>query len=99
MLRYTGLQVDDVSKAAGVVADMRKVFRQDTRVIQKLHRRVFLDKITKEQVCFLDTHQLCVHCCSVRHTHYGACLTCIDLQCLVDAHSYDHLTTPVVPCR
>jgi mechanosensitive ion channel protein 1/2/3 len=46
----SGLQVDDMSKAAGVVADMRKVFRQDTRVIQKLHRRVFLDKITQEQV-------------------------------------------------
>ena len=47
---HAGLQVDDMSKAAGVVADMRKVFRQDTRVIQKLHRRVFLDKITQEQV-------------------------------------------------
>ena len=45
-----GLQVNDVSKAAGVVADMRKVFRQDTRIIQKLHRRVFIDKITPEQV-------------------------------------------------
>lgn len=75
MLWYAGLQVDDVSKAAGVVADMRKVFRQDTRVIQKLHRRVFLDKITKEQVCVLDIHQLCVHRFAVRHTQYGACLT------------------------
>lgn len=33
-----------------MVADMRKVFRQDTRIIQKLHRRVFLDRITNEQV-------------------------------------------------
>jgi hypothetical protein len=32
---------------------MRKVFRQDTRIIQKLHRRVFLDKITQEQVCIM----------------------------------------------
>ena len=45
-----GLQLSDVRKAAGVVADMRKVFRQDTRIIQKLHRRVFLDRITNEQV-------------------------------------------------
>ncbi len=45
-----GLQINDMQKAAGVVADMRKVFRQDTRIIQKLHRRVFIDKITTEQV-------------------------------------------------
>lgn len=49
-LSETGLQVNDIAKAAGVVADMRKVFRSDTRIIQKLHRRVFLDKITPEQV-------------------------------------------------
>jgi hypothetical protein len=60
--------VDDVSKAAGVVADMRKVFRQDTRVIQKLHRRVFLDKITKEQVCLLGTHS-CVSIALQSDTH------------------------------
>ncbi len=47
-----GLPVNDIAKAAGVVADLRKVFRQDTRIIQKLHRRVFLDKITPEQVRF-----------------------------------------------
>ncbi len=50
VLCSAGLQVNDVSKAAGVVADMRKVFRQDTRIIQKLHRRVFIDKILPEQV-------------------------------------------------
>ena len=33
-----------------MVADMRKIIRQDPRIIQKLHRRVFLDKITMEQV-------------------------------------------------
>lgn len=47
---FIGLQVDDVSKAAGVVYDMRRVFRQDVRIIQKLHRRVFIDKIIREQV-------------------------------------------------
>lgn len=29
---------------------MRKIMRQDTRIIQKLHRRVFLDKINREQI-------------------------------------------------
>lgn len=33
-----------------MVADMRKIIRQDPRIIQKLHRRVFLDKITRDQV-------------------------------------------------
>ena len=33
-----------------MIADMRKIIRQDPRIIQKLHRRVFLDKITREQV-------------------------------------------------
>lgn len=34
-----------------MIADMRKIIRQDPRIIQKLHRRVFLDKLTREQVC------------------------------------------------
>lgn len=46
----TGLRVDDVGKASAVVADMRKIIRQDPRIIQKLHRRVFIDKLTREQV-------------------------------------------------
>ena len=46
----TGLRVDDVGKASAVVADMRKIIRQDPRIIQKLHRRVFMDKLTREQV-------------------------------------------------
>ena len=37
-------------RAGAVVADMRKIIRQDTRIIQKLHRRVFLDKVNREQV-------------------------------------------------
>lgn len=45
-----GLRVDDVKRAGAVVADMRKIIRQDPRIIQKLHRRVFIDKLTREQV-------------------------------------------------
>lgn len=33
-----------------VIADMRKLIRQDQRIIQRLHRRVFLDKVTREQI-------------------------------------------------
>ncbi|CAK0784228.1 hypothetical protein CVIRNUC_007432 [Coccomyxa viridis] len=47
---FIGLRVDDIGKAAAVVADMRKIIRQDPRIIQKLHRRVFIDKLTREQV-------------------------------------------------
>lgn len=45
-----GLRVEDVMRAPAVVADFRKVIRQDPRIIQKLHRRVFVDKITRDQV-------------------------------------------------
>ena len=45
-----GLRVGDVVRSGAVVADMRKIIRQDPRIIQKLHRRVFLDKITRDQV-------------------------------------------------
>ncbi len=41
--------MDDIGKAGAVVADMRKIIRQDPRIIQKLHRRVFIDKLTREQ--------------------------------------------------
>ncbi|KAK9907947.1 hypothetical protein WJX75_000392 [Coccomyxa subellipsoidea] len=47
---FIGLRVDDIGKASAVVADMRKIIRQDPRIIQKLHRRVFFDKLTREQV-------------------------------------------------
>lgn len=39
-----------MNRAQAVVADFRKVIRQDPRIIQKLHRRVFVDKITRDQV-------------------------------------------------
>ena len=45
-----GLRVEDVVRAPAVVADFRKVIRQDPRIIQKLHRRVFVDKLTRDQV-------------------------------------------------
>ena len=44
-----GLRVDDAPRAGAVVADMRKVLRADPRIIQKLHRRVFLDKVDRDQ--------------------------------------------------
>ena len=44
--------MEDVNRAPAVVADFRKVIRQDPRIIQKLHRRVFVDKITRDQVRF-----------------------------------------------
>ena len=45
-----GLRVEDVVRAPAVVADFRKVIRQDPRIIHKLHRRVFVDKLTRDQV-------------------------------------------------
>ena len=56
-----GLRVDDVAKAAAVVADMRKIIRQDPRIIQKLHRRVFIDKLTREQVGVAPLSLQCVN--------------------------------------
>jgi len=50
IFEFIGIQVDDFQKLNAVISDMRKVLRQDNRIIQRLHRRVFLDKITTEQV-------------------------------------------------
>lgn len=36
------------AQANAIVQDIRRIVRNDTRVINKLHRRVFLDKITRE---------------------------------------------------
>lgn len=44
-----GLRVEDVGKAGAVVADMRRVLRADPRIIQKLHRRVFLETVSRDQ--------------------------------------------------
>ena len=63
------MRVEDVPRASAVVADMRKVMRQDPRIIQKLHRRVFLDKITRDEAsiyvsCYVEARVPCV--CRVR---------------------------------
>ena len=44
-----------------VIADMRKLIRQDQRIIQRLHRRVFLDKITKEDITIYISFYVEVH--------------------------------------
>ena len=45
-----GIRIQDMTKVSMVIADMRKLIRQDQRIIQRLHRRVFLDKLTREQI-------------------------------------------------
>ena len=47
---HAGVYIEDMHKISMVIADMRKLIRQDPHIIQRLHRRVFLDKITKEQI-------------------------------------------------
>ena len=42
------LRLEDLPKVTDIVSDARKILRQDNRIIQKLHRRVFLDAVTKE---------------------------------------------------
>lgn len=42
------LRLEDLPKVTDIVSDARKILRQDNRIIQKLHRRVFLDNVTKE---------------------------------------------------
>lgn len=46
---FLHLRPEDVDKARDIVADMRKVIRTHPSVIQKLHRRAFLDSLTKEE--------------------------------------------------
>jgi MscS family membrane protein len=45
---FLHLRLEDLPKSSAVVSDIRKILRQDGRIIQKLHRRVFLDKVTRE---------------------------------------------------
>ena len=47
---FMSLRLEDLPRVAAVVADIRKILRQDSRIIQKLHRRVFLHKITREDL-------------------------------------------------
>lgn len=46
---FLGVRVEDARRAEDIVLDMRKILRQDSRVIQRLHRRIFLEKITRDQ--------------------------------------------------
>ena len=45
---FLPLRPEDLAKTSTVVSDIRKILRQDARIIQKLHRRVFLDKVTRD---------------------------------------------------
>ena len=42
-----GVRVQDAPRVNAVVQDIRRIVRNDARVIGKLHRRIFLDKITQ----------------------------------------------------
>ena len=42
------LRLEDLPRVTDIVSDARKILRQDNRIIQKLHRRVFMDSVTKE---------------------------------------------------
>jgi small-conductance mechanosensitive channel len=42
------LRLEDLPRVTDIVSDARKILRQDNRIIQKLHRRVFLDDVSKE---------------------------------------------------
>jgi len=50
LLETISIRVQDVQKANAIAQDIRRIMRSDTRVMNKLHRRVFVDKITKEDV-------------------------------------------------
>lgn len=61
-------------QANSIVQDIRRIVRNDTRVINKLHRRVFLDKIT--QVWTLSAH-LWLECSRIASSvvaHMWACV-------------------------
>ena len=69
--------MDDVGKASAVVADMRKIIRQDPRIIQKLHRRVFFDKLTREQVSLTVPLRAFCTSCAVRPEPVQLCENCV----------------------
>lgn len=45
------LRLEDLPRVSDIVSDARKILRQDSRIIQKLHRRVFLHNVTREHCC------------------------------------------------
>ncbi|GFR48179.1 hypothetical protein Agub_g10027 [Astrephomene gubernaculifera] len=40
------VRVQDVHKVNAIIQDIRRIVRNDSRIITKLHRRIFLDKLT-----------------------------------------------------
>ncbi|GIL65671.1 hypothetical protein Vafri_19341 [Volvox africanus] len=42
------VRVQDVHKVNAIIQDIRRIVRNDQRIITKLHRRIFLDKLTHE---------------------------------------------------
>lgn len=44
------VKVADINKVSPIIQDMRKILKSDNRVLSRLHRRVFLSKITQEHV-------------------------------------------------
>jgi len=47
---FLPIRLKDLEKVEAIIADMRRVIRQDPRVIPKLHKRAFLDGINREFV-------------------------------------------------
>lgn len=47
-LEVLAVRLEDVQKVNNIIQDIRRIVRSDARIINKLHRRVFLDKITNE---------------------------------------------------
>ena len=47
---FIHLRLKDLDKVEAIVSDMRRIIRQDARVLQKLHKRAFLDEINREYI-------------------------------------------------
>ncbi|KXZ55407.1 hypothetical protein GPECTOR_3g59 [Gonium pectorale] len=45
---FINVRVQDVHKVNTIIQDIRRIVRNDQRIITKLHRRIFLDKVTHE---------------------------------------------------
>jgi mechanosensitive ion channel protein 1/2/3 len=45
-----GVRVEDISAVPMIISDMRRIIRDDVRVLPKLHRRVFLDKVNRNEL-------------------------------------------------
>jgi mechanosensitive ion channel protein 1/2/3 len=45
-----GVRVEDISAIPMIIGGMRRIIRDDVRVLPKLHRRVFLDKVNRNEL-------------------------------------------------